>query len=315
MNVARRTRSGTERRKRHTRPGLAELRMTFELLFPRTMEEAWDLLASGPAGSTLPIAGGTDLLMAVEFGRWAPARLVSLSRLPLGSLRRSDHEWVIGSNLPLCELERDPSVRRDLPALYEAVREVGSVQLRHRATLGGNLGRASSASDLLPPLLALEAHVTLSSRTGRRSLPVSEFILGPWQTALRPGELIEQVVVPAPRPGTYRWQRVRPANDISQVGVAVVLHPAGNASTGSPWRIVAGGTHPSVQRLIRAEACLTGAEPTEPEVERASRMAGEEAMFATDLRAAEEYRRHLVQVLVRRAVTDVARAGDGGPGA
>lgn len=280
--------------------------MPFELHFPTTFEEAWALLEKDPPGSALPLAGGTDLLLAMEFRRFSPRHVVSLSRLPLQAYEMGPEEVRIGSLVPLRTLELDPRLRARIPALVEAIAEVGSVQLRHRATLGGNVVRSSSSSDLLPPLIALRSHLTLRSREGQRTMPLEEFVQGSWKTGLRPGELVEDVRVPLPRPGTYRWQRVRPANDISQVGLAVVRHPA---RAGSPrWNLVAGGTTPTVQRLLRAEAALVSEEPSQEEVALAAQRAAEEARFVTDLRAAEEYRRHLLQVLVRRGVEDVLRS-------
>ena len=274
--------------------------MPFELHFPGTLEEAFTLLEQGPEGSTLPIAGGTDLLLAMDFGRFSPAHVVSLSRLPLGELHFGKDEVRIGSMVPLRTLELHPELARKLPALSEALGEVGSVQLRHRATLGGNVVRASSSSDLLPPLLALDAQLKLVSREGRRTLPLEEFATGSWKTALRHGELVEEILLPSPRPGNYGWQRVRPANDISQVGLAVVRHPGKGGL--ARWSLFAGGTSPVVQRLKRAEAVLTSMTPAEPEIAQAARAASEEATFVTDLRAAEAYRRHLLEVLVRRGV-------------
>ena len=279
--------------------------MAFELHFPSSLPEAWDLLARGPPGSTMPIAGGTDLLLAMEFRRFAPTHVVSLARLPLNGLRWHAQGVRIGSTTPLRDIELDPQVTAKLPALAESLTEVGSVQLRHRATLGGNIARAAPASDLLPALVALGAEAEISSRDGRRTVAVATLLQGSWRTTLAPGELVESVLVPAPRRGTYRWQRVRPSNDISQVGLAVVLHPP--SADAGPWRLVAGGTLPTVQRLERAERLLGSAAPDDATIARAARLASEEAAFGTDLRAAEAYRRHLLRVMVGRALRDVAR--------
>jgi CO/xanthine dehydrogenase FAD-binding subunit len=273
--------------------------MSFALYRPRTFEEAFDLLDREAERPVLPLAGGTDLLLAMEFGRQNPSGLLSLSRLPLDTLEVRPDEIVVGATLPLRTLERRPEVEARLPGLLEAVREVGSVQLRHRATMGGNLVRAAPASDLLPPLLSLSARVVLRSREGRRELPVEQFLRASWTTELRRGELLEAVRIPAPRAGAYRWQRVRPANAISQVGVAVALHPS---SSGSPWRVAAGGTEPTASRLVRTEAELPAVDPSEAEIEAACARAAEEASFRADLRAGEDYRRHLLKVLLRRTL-------------
>lgn len=278
--------------------------MAFSLRSPTRFEELWPLLESSPAGSAMPIAGGTDLLFALTTGRWSPTVVVSLSKLPLRGIRAEKEEVRIGAGTPLRQVERDADVLRLLPALAEACADVGSVQLRHRATLAGNIVRGSPASDLLPPLIALDARLTLLSRKGRRTVPVEGFVRSSWVTGLAPGEIVEEVRIPAPRPSAYRWQRVRPANDISQVGVCAARHPGPTGRAG--WRIVAGGTSPSVQRLTGAEACLLTESPSAAELEAAGRAAAKEAVFATDLRAAEDYRRKVLHVLVRRAVEGAA---------
>ncbi len=287
--------------------------MPFELLLPRSLEEAWTLLEQGAPGSSMAMAGGTDLLLAMDFRRFAPERVVSLSRLPLDTVEFGEREVRIGSTVPLRTIELDPRVRRALPALSEALAEVGSVQLRHRATLGGNVVRASASSDLLPPLVAMDCRLTISSRKGRRSLSLDEFVESSWRTKLQPGELVEDLRIPTPLPGAYRWQRVRPANDISQVGVAVVRHPTHDGSSAPDWRIVAGGTSPRVQRLRGSESALLSPWPSEEEIAEAAQRAAQEARFATDLRAAEEYRRKLLEALVRSGIeSTLERLREGG---
>ncbi|MCI4328568.1 MAG: FAD binding domain-containing protein, partial [Thermoplasmata archaeon] len=198
------------------------------------------------------------------------------------------------------DVETDPRIRRSYPGLWESIRSVGSVSLRHRATLGGNLARASPASDLIPILLAHEALVSVVSASGDREVPIAEFVLGSRRTTLQPGELIRSIRIPHPGPSTYVWQRVRPANDISQVGVAV-LRPRDRPG----WRVALGGVSPVAQRIPEVEACLRSATPSDSEVVEAAREAAERAPFVTDKRASEAYRRKLVGVLVERAVRAV----------
>lgn len=270
---------------------------------PTSFEELWPLLEQGPPGSVMPIAGGTDLLLAMEFGRWAPERLVSLAHVPFPGITVGASEVRIGGMVTLREIERDARIRRVLPALPEACADVGSVQLRHRATLAGNVIRSSSSSDLLPPLLALDARLVLRSRGGRRTVPLEGFLRGSWETGITLGEVLEEIVLSAPRASAYRWQRVRPANDISQVGVAAAF----DASAPSrPWRLVAGGTSPTVQRLTRAEGSLRSPRPSREELGSAAEAAASEAVLLADLRAAEAYRRRVLGVLVERAVRAAA---------
>jgi carbon-monoxide dehydrogenase medium subunit len=269
----------------------------FALIAPETPAEACRLLAEGAPGSTIAVAGGTDLLLDLDSGRFAPRRVVSLRRLPWRSVRWEGERFVIGSTAPLSEIEADPKVRTQLPGFLVAVRAVGSRALRHRATLGGNLGRASPASDLIPILLALDASASIVGPHGRRQTTVDSLIEAPRTLALAPGELVESITIPRPTPCAYVWQRVRPSNDISQVGAAVA---APTAQTG--WTLALGGVWPRPRRVLDAERCLVSARPTETEVELAGQEASAHAPFVTDKRATEAYRRRLVRSLVRQAV-------------
>ncbi|MCI4360909.1 MAG: FAD binding domain-containing protein [Thermoplasmata archaeon] len=283
--------------------------MAFTVVAPDLPEEACRLLADPARADVWAIAGGTDLLLDVDDDRCHPSLLVSLRKLPWRFLRWEGRSLTIGSTLPLSELERDPRVERELAGVFSAVRAVGSLPLRHRATLGGNLGRSAPSSDLIPVLLALDARVQLVGTSGRRLVPLAELVLGSRRTALDPGELIESVLVPESNPCAYVWQRVRPANDVSQVGVA-----AAASEPGSDWRIALGGVPPRAVRITAAEAELKSPSPTEAEVRRAGEAAAESAPFVTDRRATEAYRRRLVGVLVRRAVAETVAARRALPG-
>ncbi len=279
--------------------------MTVTVRFPSTPREA--IAEMGAPYRTAILAGGTDLLFDLERARPPIERVVSLSRLPWSTLERREGRLRIGSTLPLRTLELDPRLAPDLPGLAEAIRSVGSVPLRHRATLGGNLARASPASDLIPVLLALGALVQLVGPDGPRSVTLDDFLVGSRTVDLREGELIEAVEVPERAACSYVWQRVRPANDISQVGVAVA-RPDG----ASNWAVALGGVVPRPVRVPAAEALLGAAEPDVPTCALAAEATARDAPFTTDRRASETYRRHLVAVLLRRAL-DAALGRERGP--
>lgn len=278
--------------------------MAFTLVAPATPEEAVALLGATPAAEIAVLAGGTDLLLDLEDGRARPATVLSLRRLAWNTWRWADGGLIVGSTAPLAAIETDPAVAVRLPGLYEGIRAVGSPALRHRATLGGNLGRASPASDLIPILLALDATVQLVGPKGPRTTSVEQLIRGPRSTTLASGELIESITVPEARPSTYLWQRVRPAHDISQVGVAAAW-----SASQRRWRIALGGTWPVPALSAAADQLGAAATPTAPALAEASAAAAREAPFQTDKRASEEYRRRVLAVLFRRAVTRVATTG------
>ncbi len=276
----------------------------FSLTAPATVEEAIATLRAASGEAPAVIAGGTDLLLDLDDGRIAPARVVSLRRLPWKTLDWVGEALTVGSTLPLRSLEDDPDVRRRLPGLHQAVRAVGSVALRHRATLGGNLGRSAPASDLIPMLLALDAEVDLVGPAGERRLPVDAFVQASRRTALAPGELIRSVRIPEARPSAYLWQRVRPANDISQIAVAAAYSPSGRR-----WSVAVGGLPPRPILLGDVARALGPAPPDDATLRAAAARAAREVPVAADQRASEEYRRRLVGTLLVRAVREVR----GGP--
>jgi CO/xanthine dehydrogenase FAD-binding subunit len=275
---------------------------SFDLVMPSTVEEAIASLHVGDAADTAVIAGGTDLLLDIEDGRTAPRRVVSLRRLPWRTLDWLGGALTIGSTLPLRSLEDDPEVRTRLPGLWQAIHAVGSVALRHRATLGGNLGRSAPSSDLVPMLLALDAEVDLVGPDGSRRMSVDRFVRSSRRTALQPGELIRSVRIPEPRPSAFLWQRVRPANDISQVAVAVAYSPRARE-----WSVAVGGVPPRPVLLPEVASALGGARPSENAIRTASERAARDVAIVADRRASEEYRRRLVGTLLERAVGTVAR--------
>jgi aerobic carbon-monoxide dehydrogenase medium subunit len=280
---------------------------SFTLVTPPSVEAAVAELASGAPGDVLVLAGGTDLLFDLDSPRVAPKRVLSLRRLPWRTLDWNGPVLTVGSTLPLRALEEDRDVADRHPGLLQAVRAVGGVPLRHRATLGGNLGRAAPASDLLPVLLALDAEVDLVGPNGARSLPVDRFLVGSRRTAIGPAELIRSVRFPEPRPSAYLWQRVRPEHDISQIAVAVARSPSDGR-----WRLAVGGIPPRAARLPEAEARLSSQAPGDAELRAAAELAAQKLPIAADRRASEEYRRHLVATLLERAVRTVSASANGG---
>jgi len=274
---------------------------SFVLVAPATVDAAIAELKTGSPGEVAVLAGGTDLLFDLDGAKAAPRRVVSLRRLPWRTSDWNGPVLSVGSTLPLRSLENDPELAARHPGLVDAIRAVGSVQLRHRATLGGNLGRAAPASDLLPILLALDAEVELVGPKGVRTLAVDRFLVGARRTRLEPGELIRSVRFPEPRPSAYLWQRVRPANDISQVAVAAAFSPSKRS-----WSLAAGGVPPRAVRLPDAERFLHSATPSEAEIRSAAEHASRHLEIATDRRASEDYRRHLLDTLLGRAVRSVS---------
>ncbi len=269
-----------------------------ELVAPATETEALEELARGPAGSRAIVAGGTDLLFDLQGARPGPTHLVSLRRLPWRT-----HAWEagglrVGATEPLRTLEADPRLGQELPALAQAIAAVGSPALRRQATLGGNLGRSAPASDLAPALLALDAEVELVGRAGARRMSVDRFLRSSRSTALLAGELVRSVRLPEARPrSAYLWQRVRPANDISQIGLAVAFAPSPGL-----WRVALGGVPPRPVLAPDAARELAGDRPAAREIASAAERLAAHPALVSDRRATEEHRRRLAAVLCTRAI-------------
>jgi CO/xanthine dehydrogenase FAD-binding subunit len=259
---------------------------------PTSVEEATALL--GRPGAR-PIAGGTDLMVQARGGRSGLRRLVDLNFVPslaeLGAGR--DGGLRIGATVRLALLESDPRCLA-YPLLREAAATVGSIQVRNRATLAGNLCNGSPAADTAPALLCYEAVAHVVGPAGRREVPLEEFWEGPGQTVLRPGEWVEAVGLPPPPPhgGCYLKLGRTLGVDLAVAGVAALVSDAG-------VRLAAASVAPTPRRLRPVEAVLSAAAPgSRPEIGP--------AMAATiapidDARATAAYRQAMTVVLARRA--------------
>ena len=199
------------------------------------MEEACALLAAGN-GSPKVLAGGTDLLVQMKHGKLQPVALISLRGVPgLSSVRlESDGGLSLGAATPLATVENSAEVIKNFPAIAEAASWIGSVQVRNRATVGGNLCNAAPSADMAPILIAFGAQAVIAGARGDRTVPLEEFFLGPGQTVLGPGELLRTVVVPPSPARSYAkyMKSFRSAMDIATVGVAA-------------WLVFAPGSGPS----------------------------------------------------------------------
>ena len=282
----------------------------FEYMRPSSLKDACDLLAA-PNGPVKALAGGTDLLVQMRQGGFEPHALVSLRDVPgLDELRLDeDGSLVIGSVTALGALENSPDVRRAFPGVAEAASFVGSMQVRSRATVGGNLCNAAPSADTAPILLACGATAVLTDGREERTLLLEDFFTGPGQTVLRPGELLKAIVVP-PLPETSMakyFKSFRSAMDCCTVGVAVWADFAPGSAVVRDVRLALGAVAPTPIRARSAEAMLVGQDLDDALIDRASVEAAGDAQPIDDLRASADYRKILVEVLSRRALT-AARA-------
>lgn len=252
---------------------------------PTTLEDA---LAAVEAGAT-PLAGGTDLMVEVNFGHRRPDHIVGLRRVE--ELRQWESHR-IGAGVTWRRVERDG------PKAYaEAARTVGSPQIRNAATIGGNLGTASPAGDGHPFLAAVDASIEVASSRGRRTLPWDRFFAGVKQNALEPGELITAVVLPDRLPPRQAFGKVGVRNAMVIATVCCVVTRDEDGSTTAAFGSVA----PTPIRARQAEEMISSERsPTPAGLAEFQRLVSAEVSPITDHRSTEAYRRHAAGVLARR---------------
>jgi len=278
----------------------------FEYAAPRTLSELFETL-DGHGKELQVMAGGTDLMIALKERVVAPKIVVDLGRLrkDLGGITVEDRVLRIGALATFSQIESSPFVARYANALRQAAANVGTLQIRSIATLGGNLATASPAADSAPPLIALGATVTLLSRSGQRSLPVQSVFAGPKRNGLRPGEIVSSVEIQANEEIRSAWTRsaVRNENVLSTVSVAV----ASTIQDGrfGPSRVSLGAVAPTPILAEKASGAMTGSEATAEQTERVAALAAEDARPISDIRASAHYRKRLVLVLTKRLILQI----------
>ena len=276
------------------------------ILRPRTPAEAVRLFEKHR--NALPIAGGTDLMVAWNAGGLAGRTFLDVSLLRAWArIRQARGVLAIGSLATHTDLLRHPLVRRRFPLLAEACATVGGVQIQNRGTIGGNVANASPAGDTFPPLAVYEASVVVVSAGGRREIPFLEFFTGPKRTCMASGELVEAVLIPLPaRPPkrtVFRKVGTRAAQAISKT-VAAGLLWLRHDGTVEELRFALGSMAPTVRRLRSAEACVKGRRLTPDVVREAVALVAKDVSPIDDVRSTAEYRLAVSRNLLFRFLSE-----------
>jgi len=276
----------------------------FEYHRPDNLEKALRGLQQDGSRAKV-LAGGTDLLVRMKEATARPEIVLDISGLAeLRGIQRRD-EWIwIGPLATHREVSESDLIRSHGRALAQGSARVGSPQIRHRATIGGNMVNASPAADSVPPLFVLQAEVELSSIKSSRWLPVDAFFTGPGQTVLRPDELVTGLrfpVSPGDDRSVSRYEKFGTRNALSvavaSAAAAAVMEPDGKLTR---VRIALGSVSPVVLRAREAEQLLTGQVPGEELITRAARAAAKQCCPIDDVRGSAWYRRRLVEALLAR---------------
>lgn len=278
---------------------------SFTYLTPRTLDEAISLHESHGERAKY-IAGGTDVLIKLKEGKLFPEYLISLKHILAQDrpfFNQETGELYIGAFVTHRMIETSPLIRADYPILHDAVKNIGSVQIRNVATIGGNLVNAVPSADGAIPLIALDAKAHIYGAKGERSLDLARFFLGPGQCDLARAEILTEIIIPPllPRTGSaYMKHGRREAMELPMLGVGVLLSLAQDGRKCVKARICLGVAAPTPMRAIAAERYLQGLVIDEESLAEAGKMAAEESRVRDSIRGVAWYRREMVAVLVKR---------------
>ena len=272
----------------------------FEFYEPVTLAEASRLFAQEHAQL---LAGGTDLVIGMKAYTKTPQSVISLQKIPgLSSITTdADNGITIGAMTKAREVELSEDIQEHHTALAEGASEIGSIQIRNLATIGGNIAHASPAADTVAGLLVADAQVDIAGADGERTVPINELFTGPGQTVLKQGEIITQFRLSSPASGShYIKHKIREVMDLAFIGVASAV----NLENGTiiDVRIGLAAVAPTPIRATEAENLLKGKIPTPELLQQAGEAAAAGASPISDLRCSAEHRREMVDVLTRRTL-------------
>lgn len=272
----------------------------FEYSATKQLSEALTLMANGAK----PLAGGMSLVPMMKLRLATPEHVVDIRRIEgLRYIREEGDRVRIGATSTHHDIEASAVLRRVSPLLAKTAACIGDVQVRNMGTVGGSVAHNDPAADYIGALFALDADVTLASTGGERTLPMAEFILDPFTTALEPGELIREISVPVETAGTGTTyvKMAQPASGFAIVGIAVRVRRAADGSIGF-LRIGVGGVGPIAYQATAAESTLQGTAGSDSDILAAAALVCDGIDANSDLNASAEFRKHLASAHAARAI-------------
>ncbi|OGC92350.1 MAG: hypothetical protein A2W25_11010 [candidate division Zixibacteria bacterium RBG_16_53_22] len=272
-----------------------------EYLRPEKLDDALHIMGGG---EHTPAAGGTDLVLQLRDGR--PRKILDLERLGLDFIRNAGDIIEIGSLVTHAAIASNPLIAKSLPVLSRASSLVGSLQIRNRGTVGGNIVNASPCADTVPALLLYDAELVLKSSGGTRTVPLSQFVLGPYRTSLGPGEILHSIICRKAEVSTG-WSYIklgrRQAVNISRMTLATSIFMNGDGKIGSV-RISAGSVFPTPSRIPRIERMLVGRTPSQELYRQAANIAADMMIKESGHRWSTPYKKPVLINLLTRALTE-----------
>ena len=279
----------------------------FDYYQPETLKEAYGLMEKH-GGDARYIAGGTDIIWRIKQGVIQADALISLRRIAaLGGIAVNG-ALTLGSMALFRDIERDSAIAEGYPSLTHAVSILANPQVRNIATVGGNLCNGAPSADCAPPLMVMEAILTIEGPGGKREVPIGEFFTGPGETCMDKTEVLTQVKVPqmGPDSGSMFLKKGRVSQDISIVNAAASLSMDGKVCR--KCRLAVGSVAPVPLRLPGVEKVVEGQEIDQELLDRVGEMVEDAVSPITDVRSTEEYRRAISGVLIKRAIKGVHEA-------
>lgn len=249
------------------------------------------------------LAGGHSLIPAMKLRLAMPAKLVDISRIPdLKTIRVDDDEVHIGAMATYDDIRDHEEVASLLPIMPQAINVLGDQQVRARGTLGGAIAHADPAADLTAVFAALDGRVVVQGTSGEREIGADDLFIDLWTTSIEPNEILTEVIIPRPAPGTrmHYAKHAHPASGYAVVGVAAVLPMRDGVVHDA--RIVITGATSKPTRATAAEAALNGSAADGDAIDRAAAAVTEGLEVNSDTYANVDFRSHLVRVMTRRAL-------------
>jgi CO/xanthine dehydrogenase FAD-binding subunit len=283
----------------------------FDYIRPGNMQDAIAALQANDEPYLL--AGGTDLLIGMKTNAVKPKCLIDLKGIPGIDGIEYDNGFQLGALTTVRDVEVSPLIREKIPALSEAAGTLGSIQIRNRATIGGNLCHGSPAADMAAILLAMNCEVKIATGNGARTIGLDQFFTGPNSTVLNRNEVLSQIIIPKEIErfkGIYLKHGPRKAMDIGIVNIAILLDADVSSGFCNQIMIALGAVAPRPIRAKKAEALLNANRLTSELIQEAAEVASDEATPISDFRASAGYRRDLVKNLVAKGIDQILNSQD-----
>jgi carbon-monoxide dehydrogenase medium subunit len=283
----------------------------FDYIRPGNMEDAIAALQANDEPYLL--AGGTDLLIGMKTNAVRPKCLIDLKGIPDIDCIEYDNGFKLGALTTVRDVEVSPLIREKIPALSEAAGTLGSIQIRNRATIGGNLCHGSPAADMAVILLAMNCELQIATGNGAKTMGLDRFFTGPNSTVLNRNEVLAQIIIPKEIEqfkGIYLKHGPRKAMDIGIVNIAILLDADVSSGFCNQIMIALGAVAPRPIRAKKAEALLNANRLTSELIQEAAEAASDEARPISDFRASAGYRRDLVKNLVAKGIDQILNSQD-----